>query len=352
MKVFIGSFINDVAMLDVETSTIRFDAYLWMRWPVCTANPNGEIFRPDQTLSIHNTLIRVDTTLNVLYSEPVCDAFPGYAYMIWRLEGLFSQKMSFKRFPLDYHWMYVKIEEDSYPRDFVQYIPEKGSGMQDSVRLSGWKIQEFVQMEKISSYDSDFGTSSDTYSGDYTQYKCGVKISRGVAVFAWRVLPPISITAFICIMVMLLDVEALDIRFATAVAGLTAEIFLQLTFSGLIPTTDYLTVMDHIFNLCYFIILLIMVESLVVRKFYYRLLFQEDIIKDEIRLQALGGAHVTTEEVVDKLEVVKEKKERVKRRIRAWEKLFFLAFLIAYLLAVLIIGVAGQYAGNDVEENL
>ena len=122
--------------------------------------------------------------------------------MIWRLEGLFSEKTSFKRFPLDFHWLYFKIEEDLYPRSYVKYAPEKGSGMLDNVRLSGWyvalimisfgrKIQDFVQMEQKSVYDSDFGTIGDIYSGDYSQYKAGVKITRGVAVFAWRVLPPI-----------------------------------------------------------------------------------------------------------------------------------------------------------------
>ena len=41
----IGAFINDVAMLDVDTATVRFDAYLWIKWPICTANPDGGILR-------------------------------------------------------------------------------------------------------------------------------------------------------------------------------------------------------------------------------------------------------------------------------------------------------------------
>jgi len=151
---------------------------------------------------------------------------------------------------------------------------------------------------------------------------------------------------------MLLDVEALDMRMGTLVSGLTAEIFLQLTFSDLIPTTDYLTVMDHIFNLCYFVILLIMIESLIVRKIYYRLLFQEDIVKDEIKLNTLGGTHITSEAMAEKLDTIKSKKESVKRKIRNWEKVLFIAFGVAYFLSVLIISVAGKYVGRDSEASL
>jgi hypothetical protein len=58
-----------------------------------------------------------------------------------------------------------------------------------------------------------------------------VKITRGVTVFFMKTLPPILVSLLIAGMVFLLDVEAMEVRLATAITALLTEVFLQVTLT-------------------------------------------------------------------------------------------------------------------------
>lgn len=150
--------------------------------------------------------------------------------------------------------------------------------------------------------------------------------------------------------------------------GLLTEVFLQLSFQSNLPPSDTLTLMDWIFNLSFLIIFLIIIECIYIRKLYYRLLLDTERLKDEIVLSnlqsqtsstnvlassssgspqssfhgfSMGG---TDEDVVAKAKQTKRHKEKIKRRIRKFEKVFFVAFLIAGSFMLLIISLLGKYA--------
>ena len=135
----------------------------------------------------------------------------------------------------------------------------------------------------------------------------------------------------------------MDTRIATAVGGLLTSVFLQLTFHGDLPQVAYLTLNDWIFNWTYFLILIIIIECVVIRKFYHLLMLQGQAIKDELVLHNLNPDNSNNVYVADKIHEMKEKKRKVKLYVKRIERIIFIAYIISVFLIILITSLVGKY---------
>ena len=45
LQVKIGAYVNQIAALNVPESHVRFDFYLWIKWPICLVDGKGNHFR-------------------------------------------------------------------------------------------------------------------------------------------------------------------------------------------------------------------------------------------------------------------------------------------------------------------
>jgi len=111
----------------------------------------------------------------------------------------------------------------------------KASGFHSLTNLPGWKVDKFVQVVKGSQYSTNWyflkifyftfpthtrkhilGVLHPIFTGrDYSRYTAGIRVYRGASVFILTILPPLVITLVIAGLVFLLDIEALETRFAT-----------------------------------------------------------------------------------------------------------------------------------------
>jgi len=352
-QVFVGAYLNSLSAFDVEESTIRIDAYLWIKWERCTDDKEGNHFRPDLSISLENDIQKIDTRIVPTYTEPICD-LPGMFYMEWRFEGVFRQTLDYRKYPLDSHVIGFNVEDNIYPSAELVYVEDEGaSGLGNSVSLSGWHVHDFTEEERTSHYDSStFATLYDNTI--YSNYRFSVSVDRGASVYVLKVLPPILITLGISGLMVLLDADSMDTRISTCVSGLLAEIFLQLTFTAYLPQqVDYLTLMDWIFNLSYLFISIIIVESIFIRKVYYRILLHSETLKDNIVLMNLAGdiasksnpsenrPSIPTSDIMKEVEQTKDRKQKIKRRIRRLEKYFFAAynFVVSFVVMFVTIGI-------------
>jgi len=60
---------------------------------------------------------------------------------------------------------------------------------------------------------------------------------------------------------------------------------LQLSFETTLPNTDYLTLLDWVFDLTYLALLMIFFECIVLRKLYFQRIFEEEKLKSEKKLR-------------------------------------------------------------------
>lgn len=268
-KVHVGGIVNKAHDMDIDSQTIKMDVFVWLRWENCTLNSQGIPFAPHKTFILSNAVDRWGlTTLNEVNS---CDEVPGYAYLLFRVEGSFHQKFSFDFYPLDVHKLVFTIEEEWYDASELIYVADTISpaSLGLDMRFPGWQISDVVHESLIIRHSSSWGITG--YQNlAYSRYNLGFVIKRPVTVYLVKILPPILITQFVALGTFLIDVEYYDTRVATATGALLAEIFLQLSFGERLPRgIDYLTLMDLVFNISYFTILIVIVENIVVR-YYFR----------------------------------------------------------------------------------
>jgi len=323
------------------------------------------LLRPDLSLSIENVIQRVDLSFRPLFDTPDCGAEPGQVYQIWRIEGQFYQQLDFHKYPLDTHRIELRFEDSIYGSDYLIYVRDKlirdgygTAGIAKTSYLSGWTIKTFSEFETNPKYFTNFGAASKFFAeNSYSSYSFGVLITRGALVYILKALPPIVITLIITGLVFMMDIEAMDVRIGTAVSGLLTLVFLELTFSSKLPASlDYLTLVEWVFNLGYLLSLSLVVECIVIRKIYYRLLLQTENLKDEIQLTTLFKAAVSRstveeqhehqieeDEMAMKAKHLRIRKQIIKRRIRHLEKILFIVYIVLGALVIFLISIIGNF---------
>jgi len=237
------------------------------------------------------------------------------------------------------------------------------SGFSGKVQITGWFVGNFFEEERASNYSTNFGANQFIYAASvYSNYRFGVTLSRGAAVYILKLLPPFGITLFITGIVFLMDVEALDVRIATSVGGLLTLVFLQLQFSAqLPPAINYLTLMDWVFNLGFFLTVITVIECIVIRRLYYRLIDKTETLKAHLELTQFffrQESELPTVEPVDrsstmsedekvigkKMEDMQLRKEKIKRIVWSLERVFFICYVVFGSVMLFIITMAINFS--------
>jgi len=294
MQIKIGLFLGEISAFNLESSTVEIDSYAWLKWNMCQRDYTNTTINPSVTLEISNVFGRTSLEVTVTPGTPSCTTFPGEVYYEFRFEGAFLQLLSLKKFPLDSHLINIQFEDVYYSREYLVYAGDNvfdkqytnTSGMKDGTELSGWTITGFSQLESPAYYNSSnfqaaYGQSI------YSNYRFQIQLSRGGSFYILKVLPPVLFTVIISICVLLLDIDSMDVRLGTTAGGMLAEIFLQLSFEGNLPNTDYLTLLDWVFDLTYLAIMMIFFECIILRKLYFERIFAEEKLKAHKKMHKL-----------------------------------------------------------------
>lgn len=303
--VTIGIYITNIADLNVDATTVRMDAYLWMRWPKCTVNLDGTCFRPDTEVQIENGIQRVDINYRGLFGEPICD--DTYTLVQYRLEGMFSQTLKYEAYPLDTHHLLLNFEHGTMDISEFEFVADSpNSGFSENIILPGWDISDYVDQVSRNTYKSNFGdignklNTTKNKRSVYSRYSAGISITRGTNFFVFKTLPPIIIVVVVCCLVLLLDLESMETRIATGTAGILAQVFLQLSFTSaqLPKSLDYLTLIDWLFLISYVAIFMIIVECIFIHRYFYALVVEiERIEKEFARRQSKAEVDMKLERI-------------------------------------------------------
>jgi len=256
--------------LDINSETIKIDAYIWFRWKTCTLI-GGDVPHPDVTVSYSNGIDLWGFT--TIKSLPECDSLPGYAYTIGRIEATFYQRLNFAAYPLDMQDIFITIEDDVYNSSQLRYVEDPNSSLNiDEKNVPpGWAKKDIFSLNQDKVYDTNWGLSGQDQTV-FSTFSVVVTIARTPTVYLFKILLPILIVEFITFAGFWNNIgNTYDTRMATACGSLLAEIFLQLSFSEKLPGGIDLTLMDWIFNIAYFFILFVIVETQYIKNLEKRL---------------------------------------------------------------------------------
>jgi len=257
-KVEIGVYLDNVEDIDLASNTYYLSFHYWLKW-------RGSI-DPTKTLRFSNLLDEWGLTQTAAFPDPKI-LEDGSKYQRFTVEGKFFHKFWLGTFPLDWQKVTIEVQDRKYSDKELVYIPDlKSSAVHKGLAIPGWNIIGSENKVRVTEFGSNFGEG--TAPQQFSNYRFGIKIERPVAFFLLKVFPPIAITLLCCVLVFFLDPSYVDARVGTAIAVLLTEVFLQLSFTGNLPSLGIMMLIDHIFNISYFLIFLALMACIYTTKLF------------------------------------------------------------------------------------
>ena len=246
----VGLYLLSVYDLNHGADSYLLDFYIWFNWTGATD--------PTKTFEFINMVDNSSATIERIGEEP--DILKdGSKYQIFRVEGRFVEPSNFQDYPFDRQYLTVEIEDSTFGvKNRVYEIDAANSRVDSEVWIPGWELVGLQSDNRSKSYDSKFG--SDSEPSVYSRANFTLSVQRPPSVFYWKLFLPLAFILVAALAALILPPEDIDSRSALIGGGLLTTVFLQKTYSDLLPDIDYLVLMDKIYILAYLAIVLALVR--------------------------------------------------------------------------------------------
>jgi hypothetical protein len=251
-EVVIGTYINDIQELDFKTNSYAVDLYVWFRW-----KPTDKGIDPSKTMEFMNRYNPDDHLRTELYEEP--KPMPdGSVYSIIRNQGRFSAKFPLEHYPFDTQSLTVEIEDTVSGVGAQIYVPDRNSAVtiNPDITLPGFKVGKPVMQIATKTYPTDFGDLADPEATSYSRVSLSVPVTRPILAMSIKTFVPIGLIVLCAALVFFVRPHYVEGRMGLGITALLTLVALQLTSGAALPEVDYLMMLDKIYLLAYFFIII------------------------------------------------------------------------------------------------
>jgi hypothetical protein len=249
--VYVGVEPIQVDTVSLDTDTFQTSFYIWWRWrgPIDPC-PTTDIL--NSTASSNNYVILYSYTNSAGTETPI--ALPdGEEYQTAKISVGASDPFSISRYPLDNQILRIRVENNTYDYSQLVYLPDfKHMTSQPSFEVAGWNLTGTSMEQYMHRYGTDFGyLDPTTASSDYSQLTYDIEIARPFSHFLMKLFLPMFVVLIAGLSALFVKADDFDVRLAMAGTGLLTLIFLQQGYSGDLPPTSPVVLMDEIYALAY-----------------------------------------------------------------------------------------------------
>lgn len=260
VKASVGIYVINIYDMDMTSNSFYADFYLWMKWKGPIDASKGISFSNlvEQGSFIINQLTGTDTLLS-----------DGSKYRSFRIEGRFFNPFDVTNFPVDKQSLSLVLENELYESARLVYqVDASKSGIDKSVVVTGWNITGMESLTGIKSYNTDFGLNRIEEKESYATLTFKIGIDRPFNFFLWKLLFPLLIVLASGISFMFLEPSEFASRLNFPVFAMLTAVFMQMSYSSVIPETGYLVLMDRIYVAAYALIIENMIQVIVVYRMF------------------------------------------------------------------------------------
>ncbi len=237
----VGIYLLSVYDLSHGAESYLLDFYIWFRW-------KGDI-DPTKSFEFANMVDNSSATVERIGEEPDILA-NGVKYQIFRVEGRFVEPSTFFDYPFDRQQLTIKLEDSTYASDRLVYrFDGKDTGIDQDLIIPGWELASISTISKLKNFNTRFGSDKDKPT--YSRAVFTLSVERPSSVFYWKLMLPLTFIFVAALAALLLPPPDIDSRSALIGGGLLTTVFLQKTYSDLLPDIDYLVLMDKIYIVAY-----------------------------------------------------------------------------------------------------
>ena len=267
--------IDNIYNLSATAKGFDVDGWVWVKW----SQKAQEYFEnrkltPDKWLNFVNQVNDWDFKLDQLYVKPV-KLKDGRYYQGYKFSGHFYvNEINFRRFPFQTIKLPVIFELadfaeidtkfDTHKLDNInelQLLPDESSSNVGSfISISGYKTIEFKIISDVHKYGTNFGLGESDLKNIKTNqiiFETSYKPSVNAALLTLFL--PLLIVMTLVLFSPMLSAALWEVRLGIPPMAFLTLIFLQQIHKDKLPDLPYITYMDIIYNICYFIILILFV---------------------------------------------------------------------------------------------
>lgn len=251
IEVYVGAYAMTIQELDQQNSSFYADFYLWFRW-------QGEAdLDPSATMEFVNNLERWGLTQNPVYEEP--KQLPGGEFtQQYHVQGKFFSPLQLASYPLDSHRLSIEMEDTQTTLDGLVYLPDtEQSALDAGLTIPGWAITGHDMVVTTHTYTTKFGEAAGTEDA-YSRASFGITIERPKNFFIWKLMLPLMIVVLIALSILVVHPSNIEVRLGAPATALLALVFLQQAYTGTLPETGNLVLLDKIYVLSYALIVALM----------------------------------------------------------------------------------------------
>ena len=271
----IGTYIDNIYNLSATAKGFDVDGWVWLKW----SQKAQEYFEnrkltPDQWLNFVNQVNDWDFKLDQLYVKPV-KLKDGRYYQGYKFSGHFYvNEINFRRFPFqtiklpvifelaDFAEIDAKVDPSELDNiNELQLIPDESSSNVGSfISISGYKTIEFKIISEVHNYGTNFGLGESDLKNIKTNqiiFETSYKPSVNAALLTLFL--PLLIVMTLVLFSPMLSAALWEVRLGIPPMAFLTLIFLQQIHKDKLPGLPYITYMDIIYNICYFIILILFI---------------------------------------------------------------------------------------------
>ena len=263
-KVTVGAFINDLQDIDLASENFTADFYLWMRWKNPAIDPSITI----EAMNSEGTQNTTSSATGGVSGEPLYDsplAMPdGSLYQVMRFQGVFSRKMSLKKYPFDTQVLEVVFEDkrsDASQLEFVPDTPPVTVNDGPAMSIPGYVLGTPTMTIVPHKYPTNFGDISANANTPYSRIIVALPVTRDVLPYVVKIVLPIFIVILITSLIYLLPARLEDARAGIGITAMLTIVALQWTTDASLPSVEYLTMLDLVYIVSMVYILAAMVYT-------------------------------------------------------------------------------------------
>ena len=258
-KVTVGVYINDIQEIELASNSFTADFYLWLRWR------DPEI-QPWMSIEVMNSTARDNSTSSSsggvagkpLYDEPL-DMPDGSKYMVLRYQGVFSKEYNLERYPFDVQDLLFVFEDERLTADELEFVPDSTPvTINGDVSIPGYVVGTSRMEVFRNKYPTSFGDISIPPTVTYSQVVITVPMTREVVPYLVKLMLPIFITVLITSLIYIIPARLEEARAGIGVTTMLTIVALQWTTDASLPSVEYLTMLDLIYILAMFYVLIAM----------------------------------------------------------------------------------------------
>jgi hypothetical protein len=184
-----------------------------------------------------------------LYDGPV-DMPDGSKYQVLRFQGVFSRKMSLKKYPFDTQILEMVFEDKRGDDSKIQFVPDTNpitANDNKSMSIPGYVLGNPSLTVASHVYPTNFGDISAKPGTTYSRIIVSLPVTRDVLPYLVKIVLPIFIVILITSLIYLLPARLEDSRTGIGVTAMLTIVALQWTSDSGLPSVEYLTLLDVVY---------------------------------------------------------------------------------------------------------